>query len=325
MTNSASFFAVYCDGGLCNRLNSLVVAMILAQDLKKVLVVYWPINTWCGLDYYSIFEKQEDIIAYDISMLDLNLTHSHNFSLFAHEQQLFSSSIIANPNLIRKYEDLYIKIFNTLEYKSVLYYNSIIPYCISLDRASLVAKNLPFLAIYRVLAYEYIATHRLASDSPWAIHLRGTDFGFSKAYYNFWYLISKFFPSKLLLMTDDIFLKTRFAKLSNVCTRIFHEYPSKLNPDFNWNEEIVDSYGRKFNFNIQRTGASVKESVTDLLILSQSKLLINSNSTYLVFAMLIRGYKFSLVSYCYFNFRRLRQLIRILRKTKFNSQFYFNA
>jgi len=318
VVNTSNIFAVYCDGGLCNRLNALIAAKVLAKKLNKVLTVYWPINTWCGLDYYSIFNHEENIHAYDSSMLDLNLEYSDRFTLFAHEQQLFSFPLNSNPNLIRKYDDLCQIIINALEYKSVLYFNSVIPYCIPLDQASLFAKDLPFLTSYPVHANEYVTTYCLASNIPWSIHLRGTDFGFTKAYYDFWYFFARLFPSLLLLMTDDIALKNRFSKLPNVRMRSFKEYPTKLDPDLDWVEDVIDSYGRKFSFNIQRSGSSVKESLIDLLILSQSKLVINSNSTFLVFAMLIRGYKFSLISYCYFNYRRLRQLIKILSKNGFN-------
>ena len=315
MVDTSNIFAVYCDGGLCNRLNALIVAKVLAKQLNKSLTVYWPINTWCGLDYYSIFKHEENLNAHDSSMLDLNLKYSDRFTLFAHEQQLFSFQLNSNPNLIRKYDDLCQRIIIALEYNSVLYFNSVIPYCIPLDQASLFAKGLPFLTNYPFSANEYVATYCLASDIPWSIHLRGTDFGFTKNYYDFWYFFARLFPSLLLLMTDDIALRNRFSKLPNVRMRSFKEYPTKLDPDLDWVEDVIDSYGRKFSFNIQRSGASVKESLIDLLILSQSKLIINSNSTFLVFAMLIRGYKFSLISYCYFNYRRLKQLIRILRKT----------
>ena len=309
-----SIFAVYCDGGLCNRLNALVAARILAKQIDRPLHVYWPINTWCNLDYYSIFETESFIEASKHHMLELNTHAPNEFELFAHEVQLFSFNLKINPNLIKNIESLLQIIISTLDFRSVLYFNSMLPYCIPLQAASMEANLLPFKTEYFERANDFLTSAFGSSLAPWSIHLRGTDFGFPKFYYDFWYSVIKVCPINFLLLTDDIVIKNKFASLTNINVRNFNDYPVKLDHLLGWQDKIVDDYGRSFNFNIQRSAASVKESIVDLLILSKSNLFINSNSTFLVFAMLIRGYKFSIISFCYFKYRKIRQFIRILRK-----------
>ena len=41
---------VLCDGGLCNRLNALMFALILKRRFGGAWSISWPVNNWCGVD-----------------------------------------------------------------------------------------------------------------------------------------------------------------------------------------------------------------------------------------------------------------------------------
>ena len=46
---------VLCDGGLANRLNALVFALILKQRYGHDWRISWPVNNWCGAALESLF------------------------------------------------------------------------------------------------------------------------------------------------------------------------------------------------------------------------------------------------------------------------------
>ena len=49
---------VLCDGGLCNRLNALIFALILQRKFGPLghdWQIAWPQNNWCGASFGSLF------------------------------------------------------------------------------------------------------------------------------------------------------------------------------------------------------------------------------------------------------------------------------
>ncbi|MEQ1807252.1 MAG: hypothetical protein ABL900_17885, partial [Burkholderiaceae bacterium] len=46
---------VLCDGGLSNRLNALLFALVLKQRLGHEWSISWPLNNWCGAPLPSLF------------------------------------------------------------------------------------------------------------------------------------------------------------------------------------------------------------------------------------------------------------------------------
>ena len=53
---------IFCDGGLANRLNSLIGGLKLAEIIKGEWIICWPINEWCGSALEDLFNVDLPII-----------------------------------------------------------------------------------------------------------------------------------------------------------------------------------------------------------------------------------------------------------------------
>ena len=53
---------VLCDGGLANRLNALLFALILRRKFGHAWQMSWPINNWCGAPFESLFDAPMPVL-----------------------------------------------------------------------------------------------------------------------------------------------------------------------------------------------------------------------------------------------------------------------
>ncbi len=305
-------FIVFCDGGLCNRLNALLVAQLIAKELKIDLRIAWPTNNWCQLAYDEIFDKSPKVVAEPIDINGLN-TNLAQYVLLAHEQQTFSARPLLNPNLEESWQGLLQLIANSLESQSVIYFNATIPWCCSIQEASKIAQSLPWKSAYQQQAWAFLQTQQLKPFNYWGLHIRGTDFGHSHQYFKRWQTIIRLFTDPIVVCTDDVKVRDAYFSKPNVTSRKIAHFPQRFHADKGWNAQIIDDQDRAFNFNVLRDAASVKESIIDLMVLSQAKLFYTSNSTFLTFALLMRGIDFSIYARLLFWIRRTKQKIRIIK------------
>lgn len=306
-------FIVFCDGGLCNRLNALLVAQLIAKELKINLWVAWPSNNWCQLPYAEIFDASPNLISQSIDIQGLN-TELSDYTLLAHEQQTFSKPPFANPNLEESWQCLVDSVDNALKHQSVIYFNATIPWCCPIQEVSNIAQTLPWKSGYQQQALAFLQKHQLKPFRYWGLHLRGTDFGHNSQYFQRWFKIIQLFPDPVVICTDDPEVLNIYLSNPKVLSRSIKHFPKRLKADKGWNEPIIDDQNRAFNFNVLRDAESVKESIVDLMILSQSKLHFTSNSTFLTFALLMRGIDFSIYARLLFWFRRVKQKIRLTKQ-----------
>ena len=52
---------VFCDGGIGNRINALVSAIAICERFQLAIIVYWPLNSWCGAGFADIFDNSFDV------------------------------------------------------------------------------------------------------------------------------------------------------------------------------------------------------------------------------------------------------------------------
>lgn len=305
-------FIVFCDGGLCNRLNALLVAQLIAKELKVDLHIAWPTNNWCQLAYSEIFQESPNHIVQSIDIHGLNNTHA-KYALLAHEQQTFSQPPLLNPNLEESWHGLIELVAKSLETQAVIYFNATIPWCCPIQEASKVAQSLPWKLDYQQQAFAFLKAQNLKPFKYWGLHIRGTDFGHSHQYFKRWQSIIKLFSGPMVICTDDLQVRDIYFSNPKVTNRKIAHFPQRFHADKDWNEQIVDDQDRAFNFNVLRDAASVKESIIDLMVLSQAKLFYTSNSTFLTFALLMRGIEFSIYARLLFWVRRTKQKIRIIK------------
>ena len=268
---------VYCDGGLGNRLNCYCNGVYLARALNADFQVWWPINRYCSIGFADIFEScvpifnlnKRDILELDdYSLLGLDnfagdgINNFINPELFFTEAGLLSAVsdalasstylVIFSPRILSQLDE---KIF--LEYKRFSFRDEI-------DVAHEQEKN------------------SLGLSGPyWGLHMRGGDARYSSHYYLFWRKIASLLPGKVFLCTDDEELLGFFGKEKNIVTRKQIVLPEKIDSSAGWDSRTPDENGQILPYNVLRTKASVIDAVVDLLILSNSRILYTSQSTFL--------------------------------------------
>lgn len=270
----------YCDGGLCNRLNSIIGAVFFSRMLGLELIVSWPINSRCGASFYDLFDASYQIN--QDSIIDIS-KFSEKYLLLIHERQLLSRGVRLNPMDSLTVNGIIGKVTERLpDLEGLIYYNSLVPVYISPDATSDIISGIKVKDLFIDKANEFLQEVELVDRPYWGLHLRGTDTGYSKLYYQFWWLVVSKLKCPVVLCTDDENIEASFLKLKHVVSRAKSSFTKKAAPDRDWNDKNIDEYGRESNYNINRDSYAVKEAMVDFVLLSRSKLLLyTSQSTFL--------------------------------------------
>jgi len=266
---------IFCDGGLGNRLGVLIGGILTSQKLNYTYEICWPKNTWCGCDFTDLFEFNVNV--YD---KNINTVFSENESniFLIHENQTKSNlEIVFNHDL----ENI-----NTILNmdKDVVYYHNRIPEYYSEKE---ILETLNLLKINKTIydrVIEQISLYKI--NKRIGIHIRKTDFNYIIDESLFFNSISNDFENTYFVCSDDYETEKKFLSLGNVVTFKKKYYVEKLIPDLSWYGQIQDNEGRNFNFNVNRNSESVIEAFIDLLLLSRTKIIKTSNSSFLQFAYL---------------------------------------
>jgi len=273
---------VFCDGGLSNRLNTLLFALLLKEKYGHNWEISWPINNWCGADFNSLFS-----INLNINKLTLNdyKEKQNNFTLLLHENQIeFDESLIYYHKDIESYEK-YLYFLNGD--KPIFYFHNLIPACADLGDIKMGMQSLRINPEIESLAINFCNKNNI-NDSVFGLHIRKTDFGNlvdDEALYDL--VLNS--PHRFFVCSDDENVNDRFSKLKN-CS-VFNKkcFPEKSVLNSSWNSATVDDQGRTFNFNIKRSEESIVEALVDLMILSKTTHVDTSSSTFLRMSMLFKA------------------------------------
>jgi len=315
-------FSVFCDGGLCNRLNSLVVALVVARRLGVELLIYWPSNNWCEAEFADVFDLSgfESLQPVRVSAFDqrqVQLEHPR-CCLVAHEQQAFAPEVHVNPNAIISWNFLIEKIRRNLIHRDVVYFNSTIPFSTPDRGVSRVVKFLPWKSNFSRNADVWMSCAGLSFLNFWSVHLRGTDYRHSPGYFARWYWIASRLPGSIFLCSDDAKIKTEFlSMIPNAISREEDHLPEKYIEGKEWTTTITDNQGRAFEFNVKRGVRAVEGAVVDLMVLSRGKIVPTSRSTFLGFAMLMKWENLSMMNRIWVKAIQLRTLIKHTRRAIF--------
>jgi hypothetical protein len=320
-------FSVFCDGGLCNRLNSLVVALIVAKQLDVELVVYWPSNNWCEANFEEVFDLDEFKLIHSIKVLNLDQRQvqlqNNDCCLVAHERQTFEVELSFNPNTYFNWKQLIERIRRNLRYRNVIYFNSTIPFSVPTQSLSKAVASLPWNKLCIENASRWMMCENIIIENYWAIHLRGTDYRHAENYFHRWYWVASCLPGEVLLCTDDPVIRSEFfSRVSKVVSRQEENLPEKYDQNQAWTDVIKDDQGRLFEFNVRRGVKAIEGAIVDLIILSKGKIIPTSRSTFLGFAMLMKWNDLSLGNKIWIKVIQLRNLIKQLKRVVTASRSY---
>ena len=273
-------FIILCDGGLGNRLNSLIGGLIISNYLNLKPVICWPQNSWCGCSYNDIFYDTEcSVINSDI----LSLFTEHIDSLFLiHENQTQLNIKSYYPNLEM------VNSLKTNKEKNIVYYNNSIPTFCDQQEVLHFLKNIKIKNKIKQTVQNFCSKYQINEEVA-GIHLRKTDFPDKsineKDILNY---VKNNSSTKFFICSDCKETETYFKDLDNVIVNFKNNYVQKYQ-EGSWNDTITDKEGRQFCFNINRSRESVIDGFIDLLILSRTNIIIESSSTFLKFAKLYKN------------------------------------
>lgn len=269
---------IFCDGGLGNRLGVLIGGMLTSNKLKRMPILCWPENSWCGCSFTDLFHNEYELINLNINEL-FNQNKYNTFLI--HENQTDLQINHCYPSLEN------VESLKNNNDENIIYYHNSLPDYYNQEQV------LSILSIFRVKneiknILEEFCNQNVIDLKTFGIHLRKTDFiNFINEEESFKYIESK--PNvKFFICSDSSETEEKFLTLSNVFAYKKKYYVEKLK-EGDWNDLIVDTEGRRFNFNVNRSRESVKEAFIDLLILSRTNIITQSHSSFLNFAKLYKN------------------------------------
>lgn len=268
---------VMCDGGLSNRLNALIFALILRHRYGQRWVLNWPRNSWCGAAFGKLFEIDLPVYEHPINHFK---RHEQQYLLVMHENQcdFDARRVIINKGLTG-YADYQALLNGNTD---VFYFNSLIPSFVSFEDMRLGLSGLRIEPGLRRRAETFCKQHQIDA-TVLGLHIRKTDFGTSvndDELFN----IAASSPLRFFVCSDDRGVNERFSRLPNCCVFEKSFFPNKADVTKDWLQWGKDAEGRVFPFNIDRSEESVLEGLIDLLILSRTTLVKTSGSTFLAMA-----------------------------------------
>ncbi len=269
---------VLCDGGLCNRLNALIFALILKRRFGGEWSISWPRNNWCGAAFGQLF-----IIPMPVDELTIEdyKARENRSLLLMHENQIgfATERLIINKTLTSYGQYGHLLSGARRDGLSVVYFNSLLPPFVSDDDIRDALSLLRPSPEVATVAARFVAKHGINAGTV-GLHIRKTDFGDAVDDQALFAQVQGH-PRRFFVCSDDAAVNRRFAALPNCSVFDKSAFPEKLEGTAGWQHWTTDAEGRQFPFNIKRGDVSVIEGLVDLLILSRTEIVVTSGSTFL--------------------------------------------
>lgn len=265
---------IFCDGGLGNRLGSLVGGLLVADQLSISNVrICWPANNWCGCYFEDLFANTEFDVT-DSSIRDVFVANT-NQAFLIHENQTGADLGLQLSQSAESLERL-AQINNNVVY----YHNKIAPYMNAQKVLDQVNRLKPTDTV-RKQVMDFCKINRI-NRTVIGLHLRKTE-NFRLDEEKLYRRVSTTPNQRYFACSDDSVTEQRFADLPNVTVWPKTSYVGKL-VEGDWLAETVDADGRRYNYNINRPRQSVIEAFVDMLILSQTTIQFTVKSSFSRFA-----------------------------------------
>ena len=286
---------IFCDGGLANRVNSLIGGLVLAERLGRPHKILWPRNNRCGAAFDQIFESSgagPEVL--DIKLQDL-LPHQAQLQLWLHENDVgFAQPVQALRQLDANGA---LAVLASADERAILYCeNTVLRWLPDADVARAVL-GLRFAPGIVARARALLAGKpgqgagtppaQPQADGLIGIHLRATDFTSPPPTDAMLATVQANPGTRFFVCSDDAALEARFAALPNVLLHSKQAYVEKRSAG-PWRALGTDSDGLPYGSNIERSAHSVVDAAVDLLVLATSVPVRTSGSSFLALAERLR-------------------------------------
>ena len=264
---------ILCDGGLANRLNTLLVGLYLKQHTGTPWCIAWPPNRWCGANLNDLFIPPLPVADFGLSYFK---KFQRKFTFLFHENQIgFPEEKIFYHSKNERLEDLERLVQTNTP---LVYFHNLIPAWFSNEKLAEMARALKVQPVIQQRVDHFVTSQGI-SKATVGIQIRKTDFG-DKVNEEEIFKAVKASKKIFFVCSDSQAVEAKFAKLPNCAVHPKSYYPQTKTNDTNWNAVTTDEDGRTYPYNIQRSSDSVKEALVDFLILSKTNIMPVSGSTF---------------------------------------------
>ena len=276
---------VLCDGGLSNRLNALVFALILQRRFGQAWRISWPVNNWCGAPLDSLLQPP---LPHDELGLGHYRQHDGRLMLMQENQLDFPPDRLQLHGGLRSFEA-----WQPLCERpdGIVYFHNLIPDWVPAHEVQETLRGLKLNADVERRARAFCEARRIDTapgTRAVGVHIRKTDFGGAVNDDQLFEQVRSS-PRPHFVCSDDAEVNRRFGALPHCAVFAKTSFPEKRVKDAAWLHWNADDEGRQFPFNIERGATSVVEGLIDLLILSRTETLSTSGSTFLAMARLLQA------------------------------------
>lgn len=259
---------IFTDGGLGNRLNSLVGGLITAEITNSSPVICWPTNNWCG----CLFE--------DLYLSSLPVTQNNLHSVFLDDDRNYLIHENQSGRSLKNVFSHSTKALNHLRNADtdIVYYHNRIPDFYNAEKVLNYLKTLKIKESILSVAEDFCDSNAITRATK-GVHIRKTDFGNQLDSTKIFHLVKRDRISRYFVCSDDESAEKEFSALENVITFPKKNYVEKL-VDGGWTAKISDTEGRIFSYNVSRSRQSVIEAFADMLILSRTRIVLGNKSSF---------------------------------------------
>ena len=281
---------VYCDGGFGNRFNALVSGLLLARRTGRAPLFVWPVNNWCGAAFGELFDM--DLPVVDRELVTFMSGRDRQAYLMVEDRLGLSQGRAegwTDPRALPDWAAL--DAYAAATRDPIFYYTALIPGFMPEPEVLEQVRRLRLRPAILRRAANFLAEHGLGTTTGdfIGIQIRKTDFGPQGADdESLFGLVARASGLRYFVCSDDALVEQRFAQLPHVAIHRKRAHVEKM-VDGGWNAVTTDHSGRLYPFNVNRSAESVQDAVVDLLILSRSRMVKTSNSTFLQTALRLQG------------------------------------
>lgn len=303
---------IHCDGGLGNRLISLVGGLWLADKLGVRYKTHWPANRWFGLALDDCFSESycrslNSVRADQLTNIDVAIVSDYG-SFDA--DQVWSVDRFGLLAALQSYRE-------QNQGATVIFSSSIAPSFIGFKDFRNIVSSMHFVSGF----YKQAELRRAEFTSrSMFFHIRGHDVRTPLFPVLFFMRCSASLGLKLVVITDDCGVFERVSKSVNC----FWLKPDYVLEKFDSSKDFLDLDARErgeFEFNVVRGADSCRSAIVDFLILASSKSVFpNSLSTFLLMALVSSPYYLN-ARFGYLGLTLVRYKTRLVKWIKQVKQF----